>query len=180
MDSKRRAELRALASKQDAIFQVGKGGINDNMVKQLDDALNAREIIKLTVLETSPESAKDAAVKLAKLLNADVVQIIGYKIILYRENPEKKLKKQVSKEASTKNHRTDDAKKQRFYSNKTAYKTTDFNGKKSGYKKGISSMVKTGEKSRIKNDGKRSFTTKSKTSKFSRKSDRRNLDRYLY
>ena len=61
MTSKQRAYLRGLANNIDAIFQVGKSGISDVLLEQLDKALEARELIKISVLETAPESAKELA-----------------------------------------------------------------------------------------------------------------------
>ena len=67
MNSKDRAYLRSLANTIEPILQVGKAGINDNLIKQVDDALEARELIKITVLETSPEDAHEIAVELANI-----------------------------------------------------------------------------------------------------------------
>lgn len=85
MNSKDRAYLRGLANTIEPIFQVGKLGINDNLIKQVDDALEARELIKLTVLETAPSDAKDIAIELANNTNSIVVQVMGRKITLYRK-----------------------------------------------------------------------------------------------
>lgn len=85
MTSKDRAYLKGLANSIEPIFQVGKSGISDNLTKQVDDALEARELIKITVLETSPAFAKETAEKLANNTNSEVVQIIGKKITLYRK-----------------------------------------------------------------------------------------------
>lgn len=85
MTSKQRAYLRSLSNKIDAILQIGKNGINDNLIKQLDDALEARELIKITVLETAPESAKDLSFEIAEKTNSVVVQVIGNKITLFRQ-----------------------------------------------------------------------------------------------
>ncbi len=85
MNSKDRAYLRGLANTIESIFQVGKLGINDNLIKQVDDALEARELIKLTVLETAPSDAKDIAIELANNTNSIVVQVMGRKITLYRK-----------------------------------------------------------------------------------------------
>lgn len=91
LTSKQRANLKGQASKIDAIFQVGKGGVTQNVINQTDEALQARELIKLTVLETSELSPIETANELAQSTNSEVVQAIGRKIILYRENPKKKL-----------------------------------------------------------------------------------------
>ena len=85
MTSKQRAYLRSLANKIDAIFQVGKNGLNDNLIKQLNDALEARELIKITVLETAPDSAKNLAVEISKKTNSLVIQVLGSKITLFRQ-----------------------------------------------------------------------------------------------
>jgi len=85
MNSKDRAYLRGLANTVEPIFQVGKLGINDNLIKQVGDALEARELIKLTVLETAPSDARDIAIELANNTNSIVVQVMGRKITLYRK-----------------------------------------------------------------------------------------------
>lgn len=88
--SKQRAYLRGLANKMEPIFQIGKGGINENLIKQLDDALEARELIKLHILETAFLDSREALSKLSEILGAEPVQAIGSKIVLYRESENKK------------------------------------------------------------------------------------------
>ena len=85
MNSKDRAYLRSLANTIEPIFQVGKFGINDNLIKQVNDALDARELIKITVLETAPEDADEVAINLVNTTNCIVVQVLGRKITLYRK-----------------------------------------------------------------------------------------------
>ena len=85
MTSKDRAYLRSLATNIEPILQIGKSGLSNNLIKQVDDALEARELIKLTVLETSQDSAKDLSILLAKSTNSVVVQVMGRKITLYRK-----------------------------------------------------------------------------------------------
>ena len=88
MTSKERAALRAQANGLDVLFQVDKGGISDALIEQTDGALRTRELIKLRVLtETSPVSAREAAETLAAATNAEVVQVIGGVMVLYRYNP---------------------------------------------------------------------------------------------
>lgn len=87
---KQRAQLRALANPVPAIFQIGKGGINENLIRQLDDALEARELIKIHVLETAFVSPRDLLTELAEALGAEPVQAIGSRIVLYRESKENK------------------------------------------------------------------------------------------
>ena len=88
LNSRQRAQLRAMANDMETILQVGKGGINENTVKQVDDALEARELIKLRVLETSPVTSREAADAIAKATDSDVVQVIGYRFVLYKESNE--------------------------------------------------------------------------------------------
>lgn len=88
LTSKQRAYLRGIAAKEDTIFQVGKGGINDNLITQVNDALKAREIVKLKVLETAMLSAAEAAAELAEATRSDVVQTIGNKLVLFKRNPQ--------------------------------------------------------------------------------------------
>ena len=89
LTSKQRAKLRGLASTEDTILQVGKGGVAGTLVRQVDDALTARDLITLRVLETCPESVREAAERLAAAANAEVVQVIGGKFVLYRRNDKK-------------------------------------------------------------------------------------------
>ena len=84
--SKQRAYLRSLAVNLPTIMQICKGGIGDNLVKTVDDALEAKELIKLSVLENSEETARSAADTLAEATGADVVAVLGRKIVLYRES----------------------------------------------------------------------------------------------
>ena len=85
MTSKERAYLRGLANTIDPIFQVGKGGISDVLIKQLNNAIEARELIKITVLETAPGNAKELANEIADSTNSEVVQTVGNKITLFRQ-----------------------------------------------------------------------------------------------
>ena len=86
MTTKQRSKLRSLAQTIEPIGQVGKGGISDNMVAGLSSALEARELIKVTVLKNAEDEAKYLADDLAAELNAEVVCTIGHKIVLYRRS----------------------------------------------------------------------------------------------
>ncbi len=90
MTSKQRATLRSIASQTDAIFQVGKGGVNEAMCKSLRDALEARELIKISVLENASETAREVAEEIAAATESEVVGVIGRKIVLFKvvEKPE--------------------------------------------------------------------------------------------
>lgn len=90
LNSRQRAQLRGLANSLDTIFQIGKGGVTENIVKQVNDALEAREIIKLRTLETSPVSSREAAEQIAEKTHSDVVQVIGSRFVLYRESRDNK------------------------------------------------------------------------------------------
>ena len=83
LTSKQRAILRAAANTMDPVFQVGKGEIDETLIKSTADCLAARELIKMKVLENSPYTAKEAAAILAEAPGADVVQVIGSKFVLY-------------------------------------------------------------------------------------------------
>jgi len=85
MTSKERAYLRGLANTIDAIFQVGKSGISDVLLEQLNNAIEARELVKISVLETAPGSAKELAEEIAQGTNSIVVQTVGNKITLFRQ-----------------------------------------------------------------------------------------------
>ena len=90
LTSKQRAYLRSIASNEDTILMLGKGGMSDDIIKQADDALTARELIKGKALETSPLSAREAAEEIAAATNSEVVQVVGRKFVLYRENKDDK------------------------------------------------------------------------------------------
>ena len=90
LTSKQRAQLRALANPIDTIMQVGKGGVTENLITTVSDALEARELIKLRVLENSDYTPREAADTLAEATGADVVAVIGTRFVLYRESVNKK------------------------------------------------------------------------------------------
>ena len=92
MTSKQRAYLRSLAMTEPAIFQIGKGGINENMTKQISDALEARELIKIKVLQNCDYSAREIADEISENIGCDVVQVIGNKFVLYRKSSKEKVK----------------------------------------------------------------------------------------
>lgn len=86
LNSKQRAYLRGLASNEPTIMQIGKGGVGENLVKTVSDALEARELIKLGVLDNSSGAPREVAQELANATGAEVVGVIGRKIVLYRES----------------------------------------------------------------------------------------------
>ncbi len=91
MTSKQRAFLRGMANSLETIFQVGHNGIGEQLIRQVDETLAVRELIKLRVLETSPLSAREAANEIASKVGAEVVQVIGYRFVLYRPAKEPKI-----------------------------------------------------------------------------------------
>ena len=95
LTSKQRAQLRSLANSIDTILIVGKDGIGDNLVKQANEALEARELIKGRVLENSLLSPREAAEELAPLTRSEIVQIIGTKFVLYRPSHKKDKKDKI-------------------------------------------------------------------------------------
>lgn len=90
MTSKQRAYLRSMATSIQPIFQVGKGDISDNMTEQISNALEARELIKVKVLENSLYTAREAAEIISEATDAEVVTVIGNKFVLYRESEKHK------------------------------------------------------------------------------------------
>lgn len=90
LTSKQRAHLRSIAQGYSAIFFVGKGGIGEELVKQLDNAIESRELIKVGVQENCDYSAREAADEIAAKLSADVVQVIGRKFVLWRRSSDPK------------------------------------------------------------------------------------------
>lgn len=84
LTSKQRAFLRSKANDIDTIFQVGKDGIGEAFCRQVDSALEKRELIKFRTLENSLISAREAADEISAATNSEVVQVIGSKIVLYR------------------------------------------------------------------------------------------------
>ena len=95
LTSKQRAQLRAMANSLEPVIHIGKGDIGDNLIKQADEALEARELIKCRVLETSLLNAREAADALAPALRAEVVQVIGTKFILFRPSHRKDKKDKI-------------------------------------------------------------------------------------
>ena len=106
MTGKERAKFRAAANGLEPVFQIGKGGVSDALIAQVEAALDARELIKIkALLETIPQPPKEMAQQIAARTHADVIQVIGGVIVLYRENPElreaekekEKRKKEIAK-----------------------------------------------------------------------------------
>lgn len=83
---KQRAKLRGMANQISALYQIGKDGITENILKQFEDALEARELIKVHILESALLDTREAADDIAKRLNAEAVQAIGSKFVLYRKS----------------------------------------------------------------------------------------------
>ncbi|MEG6614434.1 ribosome assembly RNA-binding protein YhbY [Pseudoclostridium thermosuccinogenes] len=89
--SKQRSYLRGLANNIEPIFQIGKGGITENVVKQFDEALEARELVKANVLKNALADTRDICEEIAELTGSEIVQIIGSKFVLYRESKKNKV-----------------------------------------------------------------------------------------
>lgn len=87
--SKQRAYLRSIASNTDAIIQIGKGGATPEVVESINEAIESREIVKITVLNNCMEDIKDIAGVVSERTRSELVQIIGKKIVLYRRNDKK-------------------------------------------------------------------------------------------
>ena len=155
LTSKQRAFLKGLAQKEPVIVQIGKLGINDNVIAQLNSALKARELVKIGVLDSAMMTAAEAAEELASRTSAQVVQVIGNRSVLYRRNPhdpkidiggEKKdnahtvklrrIKKKAEEEKlAAKKKAEREEKRKRYYS--SAGKKTSFRGGEKRYEKRI-------------------------------------------
>ncbi|MEC1623448.1 ribosome assembly RNA-binding protein YhbY [Bacillus mojavensis] len=90
LTGKQKRFLRSKAHHLSPIFQVGKGGVNDNMIKQISEALESRELIKISVLQNCEDDKNDVAETLVKGSRAQLVQTIGNTIVLYKESKENK------------------------------------------------------------------------------------------
>jgi len=88
MTSKQRAFLRGLGGRTETIVHIGKSGISDMLIRQVEEALTAREIVKGKVLESAPITSREACDLLSAQLKAEQIQVIGSKFVLYRENRE--------------------------------------------------------------------------------------------
>ena len=90
LTGKQKRFLRAEAHHLNPVFQVGKSGVNENMLKQISEALEKRELIKVSVLQNNPEDKREVAEQLAEGTGAEIVQIIGNIIVLYKESADNK------------------------------------------------------------------------------------------
>jgi RNA-binding protein len=90
LTGKQKRYLRSEAHHLNPIFQVGKGGVNDHLIRHIEEALEVRELIKVSVLNNSPEEPKEVAGELAERAGAELVQVIGKTIVLYKESKEHK------------------------------------------------------------------------------------------
>ena len=86
LNSKQRAFLHSKANSEEPVLHLGKGGLSEPLLRQAEDALAARELIKGKVLETAPFSSREAAEQVAQAVCAEVVQVIGRTFVLYRRN----------------------------------------------------------------------------------------------
>lgn len=90
LTGKQKRHLRSLAHHLDPIFQVGKGGVNDNLIQQIKEALEARELLKVSILQNCEQEKDEVAESLAQGAGAELVQLIGKTIVLYKESKENK------------------------------------------------------------------------------------------
>ena len=101
MTSKERAYWRAQANPLEPIIQIGKEGISENLITQIDDALDTRELIKIRVhLDTAPDKPRAFADEIAEKTEADVIQVIGGVIVLYRKADEARIAEKKKKRGS--------------------------------------------------------------------------------
>ncbi len=91
LSGKQKRYLRGLASCEKSIFQIGKDALSDNLIEQVDHALEARELVKISVLKNSPADIEETAFDLARLTHSELVQVIGRTIVLYRTGRDPKI-----------------------------------------------------------------------------------------
>lgn len=90
LTGKQKSYLKGLSHNMQPIIQIGKNGVNEMLVKTIEDALEARELIKVSVLQNCLEDPKTMAVDIADVLEAEVVQVIGRTLIFYKQSRKKK------------------------------------------------------------------------------------------
>ncbi|WP_085060058.1 ribosome assembly RNA-binding protein YhbY [Staphylococcus haemolyticus] len=90
LTGKQKRYLRSLSHNLDPIFQIGKSGINENMIAQIDDTLENRELIKIHVLQNNFDDKNELAVALSNATKSEIVQVIGSMIVIYRESVDNK------------------------------------------------------------------------------------------
>ena len=90
LTGKQRSYLRSLANGIPAIFQVGKNGIDENVLRQFEEALEARELVKASVLKNSIYTAREACEEIARAIDAEIVSVMGNKFVLYKESANNK------------------------------------------------------------------------------------------
>lgn len=90
LTGKQRSYLKSLANEIDSIFQFGKNGFSENFIKQIDEALENRELVKINVLDNSMMETEEVSRKLVEVLDAEFVQNIGNKVVIYRESEDNK------------------------------------------------------------------------------------------
>ena len=142
MTSKERAKLRAEANSLEPIIQIGKDGISDNLILQVSDALDARELIKVRVhLDTAPKSAKEFSEELKQALDAEIIQVIGGVIVIYRKSEKDKTEKKKvkvkpnAKKAQKKQVKIKGLRQREAEAHSNSYKSGYKNSYKNGYKK---------------------------------------------
>lgn len=90
LTGKQKRHLRSLAHHLDPIFQIGKGGVNDHLIRHIEEAIEVRELIKVSVLNNSIEEAREIAPEIAERSGCELVQVIGKTIVLYKESQDHK------------------------------------------------------------------------------------------
>ena len=143
MTSKERAKLKSVAANTETIFQIGKNPLDDNFVKQVKDALTARELIKIRVLETCEMLPMEFAQEIADRARCEVVQVIGSRVVLFRkrskDDKKPSLLDEPKQEKQTEQRNSQSNKKGLKGNNKKPY----FNGKQAAPKKTYSPKKQT-------------------------------------
>lgn len=136
MTSKERAKLKSIAANTDTIFQIGKNPLSDSFVKQVRDALAARELIKIRVLETCEMLPGEFAQAVSEEAGCEVVQVIGSRVVLFKRRSKADKKPSLLDEEKQEKQEKTKTEPQKSPNNKLGGKNTGFKSK-TGYKTGF-------------------------------------------
>ena len=90
LNNQEKSKLRAMGQKLKSLFQIGKDGISENLIKTLNDSLEAHELVKLNALKSCPTPIQEIAIELSAQTKSEIIQIIGHTVVLYRRSKKNK------------------------------------------------------------------------------------------
>lgn len=180
MTSKQRAYLKSLAMTIEPIFQLGKASLTPENTKAISEALEARELIKINVLQNCADNPKEIAVIIAERTHSQIVQVIGKKIVLYK--PKVKVKKKPKDNTKTSNNNIKSSKKMTQHYSKQSAKNKLKNKKgqqpKEHFKNKMHKDTQEGFKKEFKNKAKNTASKNSRSMEFNNGSRKKNSRNY--